>query len=340
MSDLNDYLHTNLNFFINDQNDICYDITYCKLFPKYFLKLDKICDKINSMKNISTLGENKYDSLCLVDIDWIIQQFNFGDSDGLKWWLGVMRNERNFLSYIVINNDKSYIKGFQIDSSYNLLHPSLEYISNIASILNPEHELVYDTKYGGYYDCYLCTSCFKYYYQKHSGDGHCCGGHECNIEHTRLSFKFLHDLQQINALNSNYMCLQEQVDVITTKLDKFDSIHRSDCEHMRLDVETCADLIDRNTKQQKVYCDETNLYVNDLQDRISRLESLLCDNVDSQIIDRILNINKEPESLEQIVKKQQQMINELQEELKKQREEFEEYKSQRQQHLAAIMSQM
>lgn len=109
---------------------------------------------------------------------------------------------------------------------------------------------------------------------------------------------------------------------------------------MRMDVETCADIIDRNTKQQKVYRDETNLYVNDLQDRISRLESLLCDNVDSQIIDRILNINKESESLEQIVKKQQQTIDELQAELKKQREEFEEYKSQRQQQLAAIMSQM
>ena len=93
-------------------------------------------------------------------------------------------------------------------------------------------------------------------------------------------------------------------------------------------------------KNQKVYCDETNLYVNDLQDRISRLESLLCESVDPQIIDRILNINKESESLEQIVKKQQQTIDELQAELKKQREEFEEYKSQKQKQLAAIMSQM
>lgn len=327
-------LNTYLNFFINDQNDICYDITYCKSFPKYFLKLDEICDKINSMKNISTLGENKYDSLLFVDIDWIIQQFDFGDNGRLKWWLETIRNNRNFLLFIVINNNKSYIKGFQIDSSCNLIHPSLKSISSIQGILFPEHETIYD-EYSGYYDGYLCTTCFNYFYVKVD----CNDYHKCN-DYIRLTFKFLHDLQQINASNANYMCLQEQVDIIITRLDKFDSIHKNDCEHMRLDVETCADIIDRNTKQQKVYRDETNLYVNDLQDRISRLESLLCENIDPQIIDRILNINKESESLEQVVKKQQQMISELQAELKKQREEFEEYKSQRQQQLAAIMSQM
>lgn len=153
-------------------------------------------------------------------------------------------------------------------------------------------------------------------------------------------FKHLYDLQQ--AMRNNHMTdkLTSQINAVTTKLDKFISKHKNDCEHLRMDVDTCADITYKNMKNQKVYCDETNLYVNDLQDRISRLESLLCDNVDSQIIDRILNINKESESLEQIVKKQQQTINELQEELKKQREEFEEYKSQRQQQLAAIMSQM
>lgn len=327
-------LNTCFNFFINDQNDICYDITYCKSFSKYFLKLDEICDQINSMKNISTLGENKYDSLCLVDINWIIRQFDFGDSDRLKSWLETIKYARNFLSYIVINNDKSYIKGFQIDSSYNLLHPSLEYIPSMIYILFPEKDRRRDD-HVGYCTYYLCTECFLYYHDNNRDSF----SHDCD-KHTRLVFKFLHDLQQINASNGNYMCLQEQVDVITARLDKFDSIHKNDCKHMRMDVETCADIIDRNTKQQKVYRDETNLYVNDLQDRISRLESLLCENVDSQIIDRILNINKESESLEQIVKKQQQTINELQAELKKQREEFEEYKSQRQQQLAAIMSQM
>lgn len=326
-------LNTYFNFFINDQNDICYDITYNKIFPKYLLKLDEICDQINSMKNISTLGENKYDSLCLVDINWIIRQFDFGDSDRLKSWLETIIYARNFLSYIVINNDKSYIKGFQIDSSYNLLHPSLEYISSMIYVLFPEKDRRRDD-YLGYCTYYLCTECFVYY-------------HDCNSsyhhdfdKHARLVFKFLHDLQQINASNGNYLCLQDQINAVTTKLDKFISKHKNDCEHLRMDVDTCADIIYKNMKNQKVYCDETNLYINDLQDRISRLESLLCDNVDSQIIDRILNINKESESLEQVVKKQQQTIDELQEELKKQREEFEEYKSQKQKQLAAIMSQM
>lgn len=359
-----DYQH----FYLDDNNEICLDISDYYDFCEYLSKLQKLCENIILCKKITwNDSENKYvKCLSTVSFDWIKQTFNIDLCFG--WWLEKIIKHLKWLEYIVYIDYDQYIKGFKFEreDGYHIIlnHPVFDNddyqiqdinYNDFTDVLYPRKVFRHNNNYSTY--CYYINHCYWISYEIKSqykdnkvvpikGDN----GHllldstekpfeDTNnyIENTSQAvFKQLYDLQQ--AMRNNV--IMSQINAVTTKLDKFDSKHKSDCEHMRLDVESCADIIDRNTKQQKVYRDETNLLVTDLQDRISRLESLLCENVDSQIIDRILNINKESESLEQIVKKQQQTIDELQEELKKQREEFEEYKSQRQQQLAAIMSQM
>lgn len=360
------------NFYLDDDNELCLNISHYGDCYEYLIKLQELCENIILCKKITLNdSENKYiKCLSTVSFNWIKQTFNIDLCFG--WWLEKIIKHVKLLEYIVIvNKDKQYIKGFKINQYYQYYqvnHPVLDNDDYIIQITN------YDDFTDILYPCYVVGSnnhyligCYKidYYYwisyrvksqykdnkvvpiKDDDGDlllnstGKPFEDINNYIKNTSQAvFKHLYDLQQ--AMRNNHMTdkLTSQINAVTTKLDKFISKHKNDCEHMRMDVETCADIIYKNMKNQKVYCDETNLYVNDLQDRISRLESLLCDNVDSQIIDRILNINKESESFEQIVKKQQQTIDELQAELKKQREEFEEYKSQRQQQLAAIMSQM
>lgn len=352
------------NFYLDDNNEICLDIEPYYYCCEYLSKLQELCDNIILCKKITLNdSENKYvKCLNTVSFDWIKQTFNIDLCFG--WWLEKIIKHVKLLEYIVINKDKQYIKGFEINQCYYVHHPVLDdadykiqddNYEDLVKILYPDQVLLYRNQYNcDLYnlDHYMYISYkVKSQYKDNKvvpikdDNGHLLlnstgkpfeDPNNYIINTSIAVFKQLYDLQQ--AMRNNV--IMSQLNEVTTRLDKFDSKHKSDCEHMRLDVETCADIIDRNTKQQKVYRDETNLLVTDLQDRISRLESLLCDNVDSQIIDRILNINKESESLEQVVKKQQQTINDLQEELKKQREEFEEYKSQRQQQLAAIMSQM
>ena len=368
----NDVIMVNYNcdyedFYLDDNNELCLNISDYYYCCAYLIDLQKLCENIILLKKITwNDSENKYvKCLSTVSFDWIKQTFNIDLCFG--WWMEKIIKHVKLLEYIVVNEDKQYIKGFEINQYYYVKHPELDKNDSIiqntnyndfTDILYPRCvsrsddrcvTICYDIDYD-YWISYKVKSQYKNNKVvpiKDDDEGllHNSTGKPFYINSyirntSQAVFKQLYDLQQ--AMRNNHITdkLTSQINAVTTKLDKFISKHKNDCKHMRLDVETCADIIDRNTKQQKVYRDETNLYVNDLQDRISRLESLLCDNVDSQIIDRILNINKESESLEQIVKKQQQTIDELQAELKKQREEFEEYKSQRQKQLAAIMSQM
>lgn len=368
-----DYICDYRNFYLDDNNEICLNISHYGNCYEYLIKLQELCENIILCKKITwNDSENKYvKCLSTVSFDWIKQTFNIDLCFG--WWLEKIIKHVKLLEYIVIvNEDKQYIKGFEINQSYQYYqvnHPVLDNddyrihntnYDDFTDILHPRyfvgsnnHYIIgcYNIDYYYYWISYIVKSQYK--------DNKVVPIKDDNEDLLLIStgkpfkdinnyikntsqavFKQLYDLQQ--AMRNNHMTdkLTSQINAVTTKLDKFISKHKNDCEHLRMDVDTCADITYKNMKNQKVYCDETNLYVNDLQDRISRLESLLCDNVDYQIVDRILNINKESESLEQIVKKQQQMINELQEELKKQREEFEEYKSQKQKQLAAIMSQM
>lgn len=363
-------------FYLDDNNEICLDISDYYDFCEYLSKLQKLCENIILCKKITwNDSENKYvKCLSTVSFDWIKQTFNIDLCFG--WWLEKIIKHLKWLEYIVYIDYDQYIKGFKFEreDGYHIIlnHPALDNddyqiqdinYNDFTDVLYPRKVFRHNNDYSTY--CYYINHCYWISYEIKSqykdnkvvpiiikdGDIFKSYIHEDTgkpfedindyIKNTSNAiFKQLYDLQQ--AMRNNHMTdkLTYQINAVTTKLDKFISKHKNDCEHLRMDVDTCADITYKNMKNQKVYCDETNLYVNDLQDRISRLESLLCESVDSQIIDRILNINKESESLEQIVKKQQQTIDELQAELKKQREEFEEYKSQRQQQLAAIMSQM
>lgn len=354
------------NFYLNNNNEICFNIpSYtCR---EYLMKLRELCENIILSKKITwNDSENKYvKCLSTVSFDWINQTFDIDLCFG--WWLEKIIKHVKWLEYFVIKDDYNfdYIKGFEIvhDEYYNysVLHKIFDdTIEDFIEILYPIHvELIYENQYYSNLNnldtrLYISYSVKSQYINGKvvpitdenknlilSSTGKPFEDTNDYIFNTSQAvFKHLYDLQQ--AMKNNHMSdkLTSQINAVTTRLDKFDLKHKNDYEHMIIDLETCESLINNSAKHQKVYRDETNLYVNDLQDRISRLESLLCDNVDSQIIDRILNINKESESFEQIVKKQRQTIDELQAELKKQREEFEEYKSQRQQQLAAIMSQM
>lgn len=299
--------------------------------------LNQICSTLKPVNGkISIDGKEvdwetgKYEYLARTNIDWIKSKFQVYD-DFINWWKFCI--EKQLIEFISNNVHDTYINGFTIE--YDEIYNNY----NIKLPVKLTDEEFYKTFL--MFNNNICGCCWFYW----------CGDGREHLQCKNAILKSLYDLKNVEAdIGCLYVICGEQQDTTNelfasqqatqAQLDKFEKFHRNEYAHMRTDFESCATLINKNTEKQKTYCEETNLYVNDLQDRISRLESLMCENVDSQIIDRILNINKESESLEQIVKKQQQTIDELQAELKKQREEFEEYKSQRQQQLAAIMSQM
>lgn len=292
------------NFYLDDNNEICLDISNYLNCCSYLIALQKLCENIIQCKKITyNNSENKYvKCLSTVSIEWIKQNYKIDLCFG--WWLEEIIKHVKLLEYIVIVKEdyryKGYIKGFEITKEDNFLcryYYSIKYIDDdcdFTEILYPQR--VYVNKDNTYtthcqdinYDLYISYTVKSQYkngkvvpdIDEHGNHILVCTNksfedpNDYILNTSQATFKQLYDLQQLMKNN-----ITNQINTITNKLD-------------------------------------------------------------SQIIDRILNINKESESLEQVVKKQQQTINELQEELKKQREEFEEYKSQRQKQLATIMSQM
>ena len=152
------------------------------------------------------------------------------------------------------------------------------------------------------------------------------------------------NFNNIIKLNSSCVNLSASQQATQAQLDKFEKFHRNEYAHMRTDFESCATLINKNTEKQKTYCEETNLLISDLQDRIVKMEFLLSGNVNYKLIDEAIEMPKKPiattdmiTTLEQTIADQKQMIDELRDELKKQHDEFEAYKLQKQRQLAAIM---
>lgn len=95
--------------------------------------------------------------------------------------------------------------------------------------------------------------------------------------------------------------LFDSISRLQKKFDYFDNNHKQDVSHFRTDVESGTFMTDNERKVAKTHC----------EDVIAKLEQTVAD--------------------------QAQMIKELREELKKQRDDFEAYKLQKQRQLAALM---
>ena len=310
--------------------------------------LNQICSTLKPVSGkISIDGKEvdwetgKYEYLARINIDWIKSKFQVNDSF-ITWWKFCI--EKQLIGFISHYVHETYIHGFMI---------KYDEINNEYSIKLPV-KLTEEEFYKKFLMLdNICDTCWFY------GDKIVnCYVNYCDCSHKRCKnavLKSLYNLYNVgDDIEQLYITRDEQQDITNelsasqqatqAQLDKFEKFHRNEYAHMRTDFESCATLINKNTEKQKTYCEETNLLISDLQDRIVKMEFLLSGNVNYKLIDEAIEMPKKPiattdmiTTLEQTIADQKQMIDELRDELKKQHDEFEAYKLQKQRQLAAIM---
>lgn len=335
-----------VDFFYNREDGICLRLN--GFFEKSIDTLDQICNTLKPVNGkISIDGKEvdwetgKYEYLARINVDWIKSKFQVDDIF-INWWKFCI--EKQLIEFISNNVHDDYINGFAIEYETNN-----EYSIKLPVKLTNEE----------FYKKFLmlnniCNTCWFY------GDNTVnCYVNYCDCSHKRCKnviLKSLYNLQDVgeNDIDWLYVTFIEQRKITNelstsqqatqAQLDKFEKFHRNEYAHMRTDFESCASLINKNTEKQKTYCEETNLLISDLQDRIVKMEFLLSGNVNYKLIDEAIEMPKKPiattdmiTTLEQTIADQKQMIDELRDELKKQHDEFEAYKLQKQRQLAAIM---
>lgn len=326
-----------VDFFYDREDGICLRLNAC--LEKSINVLNQICSALKPVSGkISIDGEEvdwetgKYEYLARINVDWIKSKFQVDDIF-IAWWKFCI--EKQLIEFISNNVHDTYINGFTIEYETN----------NEYSIKLPV-KLTNEEFYKKFlmFDSVICSCCWFY--------------GRCGESHTRCKNVILKSIyDQVNIyqnitrncnniikLNSSCVNLSTSQQATQAHLDKFEKFHRNEYAHMRTDFESCASLINKNTEKQKTYCEETNLLISDLQDRIVKMEFLLSGNVNYKLIDEAIEMPKKPiattdmiTTLEQTIADQKQMIDELRDELKKQHDEFEAYKLQKQRQLAAIM---
>lgn len=301
--------------------------------------LNQICDTLKPVSGkISIDGEEvdwetgKYEYLARINIDWIKSKFQVDDSF-INWWKFCI--EKQLIEFISNNVHETYIHGFTID----YYKTSNEYSIKLPVKLTNEEFYKTFLRYNN-----ICSCCW-FYYNFGSEHSRCKNAVLKSIyDQLNIYQNITRNCNNIIKLNSSCVNLSASQQATQAQLDKFEKFHRNEYAHMRTDFESCATLINTNTEKQKTYCEETNLLISDLQDRIVKMEFLLSGNVNYKLIDEAIEMPKKPiattdmiTTLEQTIADQKQMIDELRDELKKQHEEFEAYKLQKQRQLAAIM---
>ena len=345
-----------VDFYYNRNDGICLRLNVN--LEKSIDTLNQICNAIKPVNGKISIDckevdweTGKYEYLARVNIDWIKSKFQVDDSF-ITWWKFCIEKQLiEFISNNVVRNGMNTrgIKGFIIE--YNK-------INNIYSIKLPvkltEEEFYRKFLMLGDRICGYCWSYIERYRSECSDnyEDYCKYFHKPCINAVLKNIFDQVYIQQyintnnieINELKSSCVNLSASQQATQAQLDKFEKFHRNEYAHMRTDFESCATLINTNTEKQKTYCEETNLLISDLQDRIVKMEFLLSGNVNYKLIDEAIEMPKKPiattdmiTTLEQTIADQKQMIDELRDELKKQHDEFEAYKLQKQRQLAAIM---
>lgn len=342
-----------VDFYYNKNDGICLRLNAS--LEKSINVLNQICSALKPVSGkISIDGKEvdwetgKYEYLARINIDWIKSKFQVDDSF-INWWKFCIEKQLiEFISNNVVRNSMitAGIKGFIIE---------YDKTNNNYSIKLPV-KLTEEEFYRKF--LMLSNICDRCWFCDWNSDGfdrlyQCCDRSHKVYKNAVLKsiFDQVYIQQYISTnntkiieLKSSCVNLSASQQATQAQLDKFEKFHRNEYAHMRSDFESCATLINKNTEKQKTYCEETNLLISDLQDRIVKMEFLLSGNVNYKLIDEAIEMPKKPiattdmiATLEQTIADQKQMIDELRDELKKQHEEFEAYKLQKQRQLAAIM---
>lgn len=327
-------LNTNLKNSINILNQIC-------------STLKPVSGKISIDGKEVDWETGKYEYLARINIDWIKSKFQVDDSF-INWWKFCIEKQLiEFISKYVHTTCIHYIHGFTIeyDKTNN------EYSIKLPVKLTNEEFYRKFLMLGNN----ICEYCWSYDVDRYRSNYSDNCAEYCKYFHKPCKNAVLKSLYNVgDDIDCLYTTCDEQREITDdlsasqqatqAQLDKFEKFHRNEYAHMRTDFESCATLINKNTEKQKTYCEETNLLINDLQDRIVKMEFLLSGNVNYKLIDEAIEMPKKPiattdmiTTLEQTIADQKQMIDELRDELKKQHDEFEAYKLQKQRQLAAIM---
>lgn len=344
-----------VNFYFNPDEDVSLRLN--DTFIKYIKILNNVCSALKPVNGkISLDGKEidwetgKYEYLARINIDWIKSKFQV-DNDIINWWKFCI--EKQLIEFISNNVHMDVAEPFM--SRFDITYNNGKYDIKLPVKLTNEEFYMKFLKFER-----ICPCCWLY--SDNSGTESC--QEYCNKFHRENKNTFLKSIYDqlmfdcyysnneindyIDECNNKQKVINDKLSAsqqaTQAQLDKFEKFHRNEYAHMRTDFESCATLINKNTEKQKTYCEETNLLISDLQDRIVKMEFLLSGNVNYKLIDEAIEMPKKPiattdmiTTLEQTIADQKQMIDELRDELKKQHDEFEAYKLQKQRQLAAIM---
>lgn len=324
-----------LNYFYHN-NELCLEMN--KTFIKYVDTLNNIIKTINSNLEYVKVNITDYDTLQQINSKWIQSKYKV-DSAFISWWDFCIEKEyAYYLKNVGKIGDLLCLKNITLDNDFNIKIQNGHTLSDFYSKF-----LKFD----------VCTTCY-FGLKNHNINQYSCFNYtncvQCNGLHKKMYFNNLINAHEEvdNRVTESYREVTQQffddVNKLQKKFDYFDSNHKQDVSHLRTDVESCTFMIDKERKMAKTHREEIDMQIGDLNHRMCKMEFLLSGHVDYELIDKAMSIPKQPlvtedvvAKLEQTVADQAQMIKELREELKKQRDDFEAYKLQKQRQLAALM---
>lgn len=313
-----------LNFYYKN-GDLCLEMN--ETFIKYAKIAKDICNKIYVFKWNGIYDENEitreYEKLASYSTDYIKSKYKVDDKF-IEWWNVVVTKKFYEILDEYYNDVNKCMTKFKITKDFDIDLTAFKEKStckaNFENVFYKDFLLFKDICICG---CYYCLSNYCISTDRHTY-------YIC--EHIKRCY--LQNLYNNHIMYESARCNQE----------KFIENHRSDVKRLRSDIECCTRTFDKNVESVKIFTEETDMNMSDIEHRIDKLEYLLSGNIDYKIIDAAVLMPKKPiatcemlSNLEDVIKEQAKMIQELKQELQNQHNEFLAYKAEKQRQLSALL---
>ena len=316
----------NLNFYYKN-GELCLEmndsfIRYAKIAKDIYNKI--CCFKWSALDDENEITR-EYEKLASYSTDYIKNKYKVDDKF-IEWWNVVVTNKFYEILDEYYNDVNKCMTKFKITEDFDIDLTAFKEKStckaNFADVFYKDFLLFKD----------ICgCGCYYDLNNNYLIDHNC----YCKIYMCKY-FKrcYLQSLYNNHIMYESARCNQE----------KFIENHRSDVKRLRSDLECCTRTFDKNVETVKIFTEGTDINISDINHRIDKLEYLLSGNIDYKIIDAAVLMPKKPiatcemlSNLEDVIKEQAKMIQELKQELQNQHNEFLAYKAEKQRQLSALL---
>ena len=280
----------NLNFYYKN-GELCLEMN------DSFIRYAKIAKDISDKLVVCS----KYEKLDLYSTDYIKNEWKVDDRF-IEWWNVVVTNKFYEILDEYYNDVDKCMTNFKISKDFDIDLSAFKEKSTCK-------EGFADVFYINFLLFTTICSCGCYY----GLDDSCCSYADfciCDF----MKYYYLQSLYNNHIMYESTIC-------------KFIKNHRSDVKRLCLDLECCTRTFDKNVESVKIFTKETDMNMSDIKYRIDKLEHLLSGDIDADIL-----MSKKPiaicemiSNLEDVIKEQAKMIQELKQELQNKHNEFLEY---------------